>query len=137
MRPQPPSPRAWRASDPEAIELCREWMIYLGAIDVVSASGPARAICDLYSNRFLVWVTNKRGNLDLEIVENAVAVAARDGRQPLVFLSGGALPAAQDWADAHDLALLRFDSQGGNLDGANVAGRKVRERGLAVDSAPI
>lgn len=132
MQLQPPHPRAWRASDQEALELCREWMVYLGAIDAVAAAGAVRQTCDLFSSRFLAWVVNQRGNLGPEFVEKAQAIAAGDGRHPLIFFSGGVLPEAQDRADALGVALLRFDAQGGNLDGANRAGRHVRQSGLAV-----
>jgi len=132
MEVEPPHPRVWRASDEEAVELCREWMVYLGAVDVVAASAAVTRVCDIYSSRFLAWVDNRRGNLGLDVVERAAATAAGDGRYPLVFLSGGVLPEAQDRADALGLALLRFDAQGGNLDGANLVGRKVRGSGLAV-----
>ena len=107
-------------------------MIHLGALDTVLASDATRAVCDLYSTRFLAWVDNRRGNVGLDVVERAAAIAAGDGRYPLVFLSGGVLPEAQDRADAVGLALIRFDAQGGNLDGANRAGRILRGRGLAV-----
>lgn len=126
-----PQPLPWRASDHEALELCREWMTYLGASDVVIAADQVRPICDLYGSRFLAWVHNRRGNLGLDVVEKAAAVAAADGRHPLVFLSGGALPEAQDRADALGIALLRFDAQGGNLDGANRIGRRLRVSGMA------
>lgn len=107
-------------------------MIYLGAFDTVSATNTARNVCDLYSSRFLAWVDNRRGNLGLDVVERAGVIASGDGRYPLVFLSGGVLPEAQDRADALGLALLRFDAQGGNLDGANLVGRQVRGSGLVV-----
>lgn len=107
-------------------------MVYLGVDDAVAAQEAASQICDLYSSRFLVWVNNRRGNLGLDLIERALAVAAADGRFPLIFLSGGVLPEAQDRADAVGLALLRFDAQGGNLDGVNRAGRRVRETGLAL-----
>lgn len=129
---QPPKPRAWRASDQEAVELCKEWMVYLGAVEVVVASEEVGHICDLYDARFLAWVDNRRGNVGLELVEKAAAVAAQDGRRPLVFMSGGVLPDAQDRADAGGVALLRFDAQGGSLDGANRVGRLVRETGLTI-----
>ena len=106
-------------------------MIYLGASDVVEYPKVDRRVCDLYSGRFLAWVCNKRGNIELDVVEMAASTSARDGRHPLVFLSGGVLPDAQDRADALGLALLRFDAQGGTLDGANVVGRQVRAHGLA------
>lgn len=133
MQVEQPKPLAWRASDEEAVDLCREWMVYLGALDVVAASEPAAQVCDLYSSRFLAWVDNRRANLGLDVVERAAAIAAGDGRCPLVFLSGGVLPEAQDRADAVGLALLRFDAQGGNLDGANRVGRQLRVSGLAVN----
>ncbi|MEN2739664.1 hypothetical protein ABCS02_17875 [Microbacterium sp. X-17] len=128
-----PQPLPWRASDQEAVELCRKWMTYLGAPDVVVASDPVKPICDLYSSRFLAWVDNRRGNLGLDAVEKAAATASADGRYPLLFLSGGILPEAQDRADVLGLALLRFDAQGGNLDGANRVGRQLRLSGLAVN----
>lgn len=131
MQVEQPQPLAWRASAEEAVELCREWMVYLGAGDVVATSGGLDRVCDLYSTRFLAWVDNRRGNLGLDVVERAAAIAARDGRYPLVFVSGGVLPEAQDRADELGLALFRFDAQGGNLDGANLVGRRVRVRGLA------
>jgi hypothetical protein len=131
MQVEQPQPRAWRASDEEAVGLCGEWMAYLGAVDVVRATGAIRETCDLYSSRFLAWVYNRRGNLGLDVVERAAAVAARDGRYPIVFLSGGVLPESQDFADEVGLALMRFDAQGGSLDGANLLGRRVRASGLA------
>lgn len=106
-------------------------MVYLGAVDTVAASGDVRQVCDLYSSRFLAWVNNQRGNLGLGVVERAVGIASRDGRFPLVFVSGGVHPEAQDRADAIGLVLLRFDAQGGSLDGANLLGRRVRANGLA------
>ena len=70
MELEPPRPRQWRASDSEAVELCREWMIYLGAVDAVVTHGEARAVCDLYSANFLGWVDNRRQNLDVDVVKN-------------------------------------------------------------------
>lgn len=105
-------------------------MVYLGAGDATVSSGPPGQLCDLYSSQFLAWVDNRRGNLGPDIVERAAAIAARDGRIPLVFLSGGVMPEAQDRADSLGLALLRFDAQGGNLDGANMVGRELRVIGL-------
>lgn len=131
MKVEQPTPRAWRASDEEAVELCKEWMVYLGAADVVVAPKAFSQVCDLYSSKFLAWVENRRGNLGVDVVERAAAIAAGDGRYPLVFLSGGVLPEAQDRADAVGLALLRFDAQGGNLDGVNRVGRLMRGGGLA------
>lgn len=131
MQVEQPAPRAWRASDEEAVDVCRQWMVHLGAQDTVAASKTGRQVCDLYSHRFLAWVDNRRGNLDLGAIERAAAVSAADGRYPLIFFSGGVLPEAQDLADAVGLALLRFDAQGGTLDGANRVGRQVRQTGLA------
>lgn len=39
---QQPAPRPFGVSAEEAVELCREWMGYLGAADVVVARGEAR-----------------------------------------------------------------------------------------------
>jgi hypothetical protein len=128
---EPPLPRQWRASDSEAVELCREWMIYLGAPDAVVAPDETRHVCDLYSSRFLAWVDNRRQNLDVDAVQNAANVAAADGRFPLVFVPGGIFPDAQDLADSLGVALLRFDSLGGDLDGVSAIGRQLRLRGLA------
>ena len=107
-------------------------MVYLGAPDVVVAAKSMNHLCDLYSSRFLAWVDNRRGNLGPDFVQRAASIAAGDGRYPLVFLSGGVLPEAQDRADAAGVALLRFDAQGGNLDGANRVGQQTRGSGLAV-----
>lgn len=130
MTHEVPRPRVWKASNQEAVELCRDWMVYLGAADVVAASGDVAEVCDLYSSGFLAWVDNRRGNVGLDLVEKAATIAMGDGRHPLVFLSGGVLPEAQDRADAVGLALLRFDAQGGNLEGANLVGRQIRAGGL-------
>lgn len=132
MALETPQPKRWRATDSEAVAWCREWMVFLGETDVVVTVGESHDVCDLYSKRFLGWVDNRRGNVGLELVERAGAIAARDGRRAVVFVSGGVLPEAQDRADQLGLALLRFDAQGGNLDGANRLGRQVRETGLAM-----
>ncbi len=129
---EPPLPRQWRASDSEAVELCREWMIYLGAADTVVAHGETRHVCDLYSSSVLAWVDNRRQNLDVDVVQNAANVAAVDGRFALVFVPGGVFPDAQDLADSLGVALMRFDSLGGGLDGASAIGRQLRLRGLTV-----
>lgn len=131
MELEPPRPRQWRASDSEAVELCREWMIYLGAADAVLARGEVRRVCDLYSAHFLAWVDNRRLNLDVDVVKNAANIAAADGRYPLVFVPGGVFPDAQDLADSLGVALLRFDSLGGGLDGVSAIGRRLRHTGLA------
>lgn len=117
-------------SGQEAIELCREWMIHLGAEDTCMAEAAARGVCDLYSSRFLAWVDNRQHNLGVETVEMAASVASVDGRHPLVFVPGGVLPSAQDLADELGVALLRFDARNADLDGANLLGRRVRASGL-------
>lgn len=131
MQVEQPRPRAWRASDEEAVELCRDWMIFLGATGVVVAQGETQRVCALYSSRFLAWVDNRRQNLDVDVVQNAANVAAEDGRYPLIFVPGGVFPDAQDLADALSVAILRFDSLAGDLDGASAVGRQLRATGLA------
>ena len=128
-----PPPRPLGVSNDEAIELCRQWMVYLGATDSVVASGDSRRACDLYSSRFLGWVDTRGGNLNVELVEHAAQVATSDGRRALVFVPGGVYPDAQDRADVLGIALLRFDPYGGDLDGANLAGRQLRGSGLAAN----
>ena len=103
---EPPSPRSFGVSDEEAVELCREWMIDLGATDTVVAIGALRQLCDLYSARYLAWVDNRRGNLDVDPVDAAAALAASDGRCALIFVQGGVRPVAQERADALGVALL-------------------------------
>lgn len=125
-----PAPRPWGATGREAVELCREWMLYLGAVDALVADGPASEVCDLYSSRYLAWVTSRRGNLESDVVERAAASCAADGRQALVFIAGGVFPTVQDRADALAVGLLRFDARGGDLDGANRVGRDVVASGL-------
>lgn len=132
MERQAPDPRPWGVSEDEAVELCREWMVYLGADDAVATSGETRAVCSLYSARFLAWVDNRQHNLNVDMVERASTVAAADGRHPLVFIPGGVLPTAQDRADELGVALLRFDAQNADLDGANAVGRRLRATGFLV-----
>ncbi|MFF2773190.1 hypothetical protein ACFVUP_39455 [Streptomyces bacillaris] len=120
-----PEPRPWGASDDEAVELCREWMHYLGVTDVVVAVGEARQVCDLYGSRNLGWVMNKRGNLEVELVERAATVAAADGRRGLVFARRGVMPDARMRADELGIAIFGFDPQGGTLDGVNLLGREL------------
>jgi hypothetical protein len=128
---QSPEPKPWGASDDEAIELCREWMIYLGATDTVVASGEAIQACDLYSARLLAWVDNQRGNLDVAQVTRAASVSAADGRRGLIFVRHGVLPQAVDRADELGIAIFRFDPRGGTLDGGNLLGRELYATGLA------
>ncbi|MEV8213955.1 hypothetical protein [Leifsonia sp. NPDC077715] len=131
MSVQTPAPRPLGVSDVEAVELCRQWMVYLGAADSVVASGDARQICDLYSRHYLAWVDNRQQNLDAAFVERAARLCENDGRRGLVFVPGGVFPDAQDTAEALGVALLRFDPYGADLDGANPLGRSVRSLGLA------
>lgn len=125
-----PEPRPFGVSAEEAVELCREWMIYLGASDAVVAVGAARAACDLYSSRYLGWVDNGRGNLDVTSVERAASYAAADGRKPLIFLRGGVRPAAQHRADALGVALLNYRERDSALDGRSQVGREIVAMGL-------
>lgn len=125
-----PLPRPWGVSRHEAVELCREWMVYLGAADTRLAEGAASGVCDLYSSRFLAWVDNQQRNLGVEMIERVASAAAADGRHPLVFLPGGVLPSAQDRADELGVALMRFDARNADLDGANLVGRQLRASGL-------
>lgn len=127
-----PEPMRWGANDAEAVELCRRWMIYLGASDTVIASGEARRTCDLYGSRFLGWVDARRGNVDIDIVERAAYVASSDGRQPLIFIPGGIRPAAQERADALGVAVLRFHAENATLDGVNSLGWRFRDGGFAM-----
>jgi hypothetical protein len=128
---EPPRPRPFGVSGEEALELCREWMIYLGAADSVVAAGAARKSCDLYSSCYLGWVDNGRGNLDVDAVENAAALAAADGRQPLIFLRGGVRPVAQERADVLGVALINYRERDRALDGRSRLGREVIATGLA------
>ncbi|WP_431277869.1 hypothetical protein [Leifsonia poae] len=125
MERESPSPKPWEASDEEAVELCREWMVYLGAVDTVVASGATRLLCDLYSSLYVAWVDNRQGNLDVDVVEKAASLASADGRRALIFVTGGVRPVAQDLADALGVALLRYGAHGGDLDGANTLGRQL------------
>lgn len=130
MSIEPPQPRPYGASNEEAIQLCRDWMIYLGAIDTVAASGAATRICDLYSARYLGWVDNSRGNLDVDVVERAASVAVADGRRALIFVAGGVRPIARQRADVLGVALLWFDAQSASLNGGNTCGRQLQGSGL-------
>lgn len=127
---QAPAPKPLGVSDVEAVELCRQWMVYLGAADSVAASGDVGQLCDLYSRYFLAWVDSGDQNLNTETVERAAQVCASDGRRGVVFVHGGVYPDAQDRADALGVALLRFDPYAGDLDGANLLGRRLRSHGL-------
>lgn len=105
-------------------------MIYLGASDATVARSATRAVCDVYSSRYLAWVDNRRRNLDIGLVNRVNEVSRADGRKALVFVPGGVFPDAQDLADRLGVAIFQFDSQGGELDGANTLGRRLRSSGL-------
>lgn len=126
-----PAPRPFGVSDAEALELCREWMVFLGASDAVVSSGAARNSCDLYSSHYVGWVDNGRGNLDVDTVEKAAELAAADGRQPLIFLRGGVRPVAQERADALGVALLNYRERDSALDGRSRLGREIVVTGLS------
>jgi hypothetical protein len=117
-------------SGSDAVDVCRDWMIYLGATDAVSTAEDSRLVCDIYSRSYLAWVDNRRGNLDVDVVERAAATAAADGRRALVFVPGGIRPTAQQRADELGVALFRFGSYDGGLDGANSLGRQLRVVGM-------
>jgi hypothetical protein len=126
----PPDPRPLGATTPEAILLCCEWMHYLGAIDTVAFEGEPR-VCDLYSSRYLGWIYNGYGNVEIGLIDTAVATTKSDGRLGLIFFSGGVLPEAQDAATSGHLALLGFDAEDGRLFGLNPMARQIVEGGLA------
>lgn len=117
-------------SDQEAILLCRDWMVFLGATDTVVASEPAHRLCDLYSAHYVVWVDNQEGNLDVDAVERAASVTAADGRDALIFVSGGVRPVAQKLADILGVAILLYDARDGDLYGGNTVGRRLCSSGL-------
>lgn len=131
MEKLPPSPKPWGATDEDAVELCLEWMVYLGAVDAVAAQGSAQRTCDLYSTNYLGWVDNRQGNLDIDVVEKAARVAGIDGRSALIFVPGGVFPVARQRADLLGVGILRYDAHGGALDGANSVGRRFVSSGLA------
>ncbi|GAA1439272.1 hypothetical protein [Leifsonia poae] len=131
MEVDEPSPRPFGVSAEEAIELCREWMVYLGARDTVASTGQARSLCDLFSARYVAWVDNGRGNLDVGPIETAATLAASDGRSPLIFLQGGVRPVAQQRADALGVALLNYHARDGSLAGRSELGREAVKSGLA------
>lgn len=130
MEHELPVPRPLGVSDEEAVELCREWMVYLGAADTRVAEPSTRNVCDLFGASFIGWVENARGNLDVDLVERAAATSTGDGRPALIFVPGGVFPEARERADALGVALLRFRANDGALDGVNGLGRHFRAAGL-------
>lgn len=132
MRGKEPTPRPYGVSGPAALALCREWMVLLGAPETVVSNTEPPAPCDLYSGRYIAWVSDRRGNLEVDLVDRAAAVAASDGRVPLIFLPGGVRPMARERADELGVALLRYRANDAALDGANALGRQLRAGGLAI-----
>lgn len=120
-----PAPRPYGVSAEEAIELCRDWMVWLGDVDAVVAAERSQHLCALYGGRHLAWVHHSRNNLDVDLVERAARVSADDGRWPLVFVRGGVLPVARQRADSLGVALLEYSARDGSLDGANELGRRL------------
>ena len=116
---QRPGPRPVGTSRTAAAEFCREWMVFLGERDTVIAEGPVSAACDLYSSRYVALVDNQRGNIEVPLVERAVALAESDGRRGLIFHPGGCLPDAADLADARGIALIMFDPRSGAIEARN------------------
>ena len=106
-------------------------MHYLGATDAVVATGESRHSCDVYSSGYLGWLENKRGNLEVELVEHAAAVTAADGRRGLVFARHGVSTFARLRADELGIGIFGFDPEGGTLDGVNLVGRELCATGLA------
>lgn len=96
MNSNAPKPTPLGVSDDGAILLCRDWMVHLGATDTMVAKGPTQAICDLYSSRYIAWVQNAYGNLDVDPIMRAAQVCAADGRQAIIFKQGGVRPEPND-----------------------------------------
>ena len=119
MNGVPPRPRPVGSSQVAAVEFCREWMVYLGEADTVIASGDTAAVCDLYSSRYVALVQNRIGNIEVPLVQRAIALSTSDGRRGLVFHSGGCLIDAARLADAHGVALITYMSQSGDIAARN------------------
>lgn len=105
-------------------------MVYLGATDTVVSAGQAKNLCDLFSARYLGWVFNDHGNLDIGPVETAATLAEFDGRSPLIFVQGGVRPVAQQRADMLGVALLNYHARDGSLAGRSRLGRATLQSGL-------
>ncbi len=119
-----PQPRPDGADSGEAVELCAEWLSFLGDPDVTVA--PAGAGFDISSCTSIAWVNNRFGNVDYDYVLTASEVAREDGRLPLIFFRGGFAPEAQDLATNRGFGLLRYDAAGRRLSGQNRLGRRLR-----------
>jgi hypothetical protein len=94
-------------------------MVFLGERDTVIAEGPAAAACDLYSSRYLALVENRRGNIEVPLVQRAIALAESDGRRGVVFHPGGCLPDAAELANDRGVALIMFDARNGEIEARN------------------
>lgn len=114
-----PGPRPVGSSRTAAVEFCREWMVFLGERDTVIAEGAAAAVCDLYGSRYVALVDNRRGNIDVPLVQRAIALTESDGRRALVFHPGGCLLDAADLATDHGIALIMFDPRSGTIEARN------------------
>lgn len=119
MNDERPRPRPVGSSQTAAVEFCREWMVYLGEADTVIASGDTAAVCDLYSSRYVALVQNRIGNIEVPLVQRAIALSASDGRRALVFHSGGCFGDAAELANAHQVALFSYMSRAGDIAPAN------------------
>ena len=116
-----PAARPVGSSRTAAVEFCREWMVFLGERDTVIAEGPAAAVCDLYSSRYLALIENRRGNIEVPLVQRAIALAESDGRRGVVFHPGGCLPDAAELANDRGVALIMFDARNGEIEARNQA----------------
>jgi hypothetical protein len=94
-------------------------MVFLGERDTLIAEGPAAAVCDLYSSRYVALVDNHRGNIEVPLVQRAIALTESDGRSCIVFHPGGCLPDAAALADARGVVLIMFDSRTGAIEARN------------------
>lgn len=126
-----PAPLPLGISDEGAIALCRDWMVYLGAVDTTVAYDSSKSVCDLFSSRYLAWVNNQRGSLELSEVRRAAQIAARDGRQPIIFKRGGIRLDAQRQANLDRIALFLYIPSDGILEGGNALGFQLRDLGLS------
>ena len=131
MNRDEPGPNPLGVSNEGAVRLCRQWMVHLGATDTVVASGPTRAVCDLFSSRYVAWVDNGREALGATAVLRAAEVASSDGRQAMIFKRGGIGGDAQRQADRRGVALFSYLPSDGILEGANPLGYQLRAAGLS------
>lgn len=125
MKTDPPAARPYGVSDREAVDLCLEWMKYLGESDAIVSEGQARDLCDLFSGRYLCWVDNRVGNLDQELVGKASALARSDGRRSLIFIAGGCAGDSQVLADRAGVAVLRYEPFNRTISAGNKVGREL------------